>query len=60
MTVKTEDIVKRLRTGVYGINRIELCSEAADEIEKLRDYIDMLQQSLYEYAERDATQSSDL
>lgn len=54
------DIVERLRTGVYGINRIELCKEAADEIEKLRDYIDMLQNNLYEYAVRDATQSSDL
>lgn len=29
------DIVMRLRTGVYGTNRIALCLEAADEIERL-------------------------
>lgn len=27
------DITERLRHGVYGINRIALCSEAADAIE---------------------------
>ena len=31
-----DDLVQRLRGGVYGINRIELCVEAADEIERLR------------------------
>jgi len=31
------DIVSRLRTGVYGIDRIPLCIEAADEIEILRE-----------------------
>ena len=30
------DIVERLRHGVYGIDRIPLCHEAADEIERLR------------------------
>ena len=30
------DLVQRLRGGVYGINRIPLCIEAADEIERLR------------------------
>lgn len=30
------DIVERLRGGVYGIDRIPLCKEAADEIERLR------------------------
>lgn len=32
------DIVQRLRGGVYGLDRIALCHEAADEIERLRDY----------------------
>jgi len=30
------DIVERLRGGVYGIDRIPLCAEAANEIERLR------------------------
>ena len=30
------DIVERLRNGVYGTNRIPLCAEAAEEIERLR------------------------
>lgn len=30
------DIVSRLKTGVYGIDRIPLCLEAAQEIELLR------------------------
>ena len=30
------DIVERLRHGVYGTDRIPLCAEAADEIERLR------------------------
>ena len=34
LIVKTA--VKRLRGGVYGMNRIRLCEEAADEIERLR------------------------
>ena len=29
-------LVERLRTGVYGLDRIALCAEAADEIERLR------------------------
>ena len=29
-------LVERLRSGVYGTNRIPLCDEAADEIERLR------------------------
>ena len=29
-------LLERLRSGVYGINRIALCTEAADEIERLR------------------------
>jgi hypothetical protein len=35
-----DDIVQRLRGGVYGINRIQLCLEAADEIEHLRRLMD--------------------
>lgn len=27
------DLISRLRDGVYGINRIPLCSEAADALE---------------------------
>jgi hypothetical protein len=30
------NIVERLRSGVYGVDRIPLCAEAADEIERLR------------------------
>ena len=30
------DLVSHLRGGVYGMNRIALCSQAADEIEALR------------------------
>lgn len=29
-------LVDRLRTGVYGIDRIALCAEAADEIDRLQ------------------------
>lgn len=32
-------LVERLRGGVYGLARIELCSEAADEIERLGDLL---------------------
>ena len=31
------DLVTRLRNGVYGLNRIPLCEEAAVEIERLRE-----------------------
>ena len=34
------DIVERLRTGVYGLNRIGLCNEAAAEITRLQLEID--------------------
>ena len=29
------NLIERLRGGVFGINRITLCNEAADEIERL-------------------------
>ena len=32
-----DDLVQRLCSGVYGIHRIELCVEAAREIERLRE-----------------------
>ncbi|HET8695002.1 MAG TPA: hypothetical protein VFM33_10080 [Aquabacterium sp.] len=35
-TSTERDLVARLRDGVYGMNRIALCAEAADEIERLR------------------------
>lgn len=38
MSTQKPDIVERLRDGVYGLNRIELCKEAADEIERLRNF----------------------
>ena len=34
--IKEDDLVQRLCSGVYGIHRIELCVEAAREIERLR------------------------
>ncbi len=30
--MKNLDLINRLRGGVYGINRIALCAEAADEL----------------------------
>lgn len=40
------DIVERLRDGVYGLNHIELCKEAADEIERLRKIIESMDSEL--------------
>ena len=37
MTAKGRSLVSRLRGGVYGINRIRLCAEAADRIEYLEN-----------------------
>lgn len=31
----TKDLIERLRHGVYGIDRIPLCAEAADALERL-------------------------
>lgn len=39
-------IVERLRDGVFGTNRIPLCIEAADEIERLRTDVQHLQMAL--------------
>jgi len=39
------DIVERLRGGVYGTNRIPLCSEAADEIARLRAECELLKRA---------------
>jgi len=44
---ETKDIVERLRYGVYGINRIELCKEAADEIERLIDKLNYLDDQIH-------------
>lgn len=46
MTTQKPDIVERLRDGVYGLNRIELCKEAADEIERLRQIIESMDAEL--------------
>lgn len=49
MSTQKPDIVKRLRDGVYGLNRlngIELCNEAADEIEVLRKIIESMDAEL--------------
>lgn len=35
MTEPKKPLLDRLRTGVYGLDRIYLCFEAADEIELL-------------------------
>lgn len=40
------DIVERLRGGVYGMNRIPLCTEAADEIKRLRGEVLLLRATM--------------
>lgn len=49
------DIVERLRNGVYGTNRIPLCAEAAEEIERLREHAVILA-STVEAVERERWQ----
>jgi hypothetical protein len=56
------NMIERLRGGVYGLNRIALCSEAADEIERQQkelqrqalDYLALDTQAQELTAERDA------
>jgi hypothetical protein len=47
-------LIQRLRGGVYGLNRIELCHEAADEIERLTAENDQLQSLVNEQWKTDA------
>ena len=35
-------LTDRLRGGVYGIDRIPLCAEAANELERLRDALELI------------------
>lgn len=39
-------LVQRLRGGVYGVNRIPLCHEAADRIEQLEHEVFHLKRAL--------------
>jgi hypothetical protein len=42
-------LIERLRGGVYGLNRIELCHEAADTIEAQAAEIERLRDALSVY-----------
>lgn len=48
MEIKDEELIKKLRHGVYGINRIQLCLDAADRLEALVKRVQDLEGNLKE------------
>lgn len=48
------ELIGRLRGGVFGINRIALCNEAADEIERLTNNADNLRQQVKDLTKENA------
>lgn len=59
----TGNLIERLETGVYGINRIALCAEAAAHMRRLDDALMALNEALWkqcaddEQIVRDAVES---